>query len=175
MSPKSTPDVADVMDQLAGLAADSRLAQLRRQRPDVVRHLQRSDAAIFTPPNDGGLSAAERAAAALRVAILLRDARLQEHYRARVIEHGGSLLIASAADLAASAGEPRWRTILDHVDRLTTAPDSAQREHINALLASGLSPQALIALSQLVAYVNFQARVRAGLRLLGASHEQADA
>jgi len=51
----------------------------------------------------------------------------------------------------------------------------SQREHINALLASGLSPRALIALSQLVAYVNFQARVRAGLRLLGGTHEQADA
>jgi uncharacterized protein YciW len=92
-----------------------------------------------------------------------------------VIEHGGSLLIASAADLATTAGEPRWRTILGHVDRLTTTPDSAQREHINALLASGLSPQALVALSQVVAYVNFQARVCAGLRLLGGSHEQANA
>jgi CMD domain protein len=175
MSAMSTPDVPDVMDHLTGLAPDSRLGQLRRQRPDVVRHLQRSDAAIFTPADDGGLSAAERAAAALRVAVLLRDARLQEHYRARVIEHGGSLLIASAADLATPDGEPRWRSILGHVDRLTTAPDSAQREHINALLASGLSPRALIALSQLVAYVNFQARVRAGLRLLGGTHEQADA
>jgi CMD domain protein len=171
----STPDLPDVMDQLTGLAPDSRLGQLRRQRPDVVRHLQSSDGAIFTPPNDGGLSAAERAAAALRVAVLLRDVRLQEHYRARVIERGGSLLIASAADLATTAGEPRWRTILGHVDRLTTTPDSAQREHINALLASGLSPQALVALSQVVAYVNFQARVCAGLRLLGGSHEQANA
>ena len=175
MSPMSTPDVPDVMDQLTGLASESRLGQLRRQRPDVVHHLQRSDGAIFTPPNDGGLSAAERAAAALRVAVLLRDVRLQEHYRARLIEHGGSLLIASAADLATTAGEPRWRAILGHVDRLTTAPDSAQREHIDALFASGLSPQARVALSQLVAYVNVQARVRAGLRLLGGTDEQADA
>lgn len=175
MNPLSTPDLPDVMDQLTGLTPDSRLGQLRRQRPDVVGHLQRSDAAIFTPPSDGGLSVAERAAAALRVAVLLRDDRLQEHYRARVIEHGGNPLIASAADLATSAGEPRWRAILGHVDRLTRAPDSARREHIDALLASGLSPQALVALSQLVAYVNFQARVCAGLRLLGGSHEQADA
>ena len=110
---------------------------------------------------------AERAAAALRIAVLLRDARLQEHYRARVIEHGGGPLAASAADPSTAGRQPRWRTILGHVDRLTTNPDSARREHIDTLLASGLSPQAVIALSQLVAYVNFQARVRAGLRLLG--------
>jgi CMD domain protein len=169
MSPTPTPDVPDVpdvMDELAGLAADSRLAQLRRQRPDVVRHLQRSDAAIFTPCNDGGLSVAERAAAALRIAILLRDARLQEHYRARVIEHAGGQLAASAAEPSTAGRKPRWRIIPEHVDRLTTDPDSARREHIDSLLASGLSPQAVIALSQLVAYVNFQVCVRAGLRLL---------
>ena len=65
------------MDQLAGLAPDSPLALLRRQRPDVVRHLQGSDEAIFAPRDDGGLTVAERAAAALRIAVLLRDARLQ--------------------------------------------------------------------------------------------------
>ena len=167
MSPTPTADVRDVMDELAGLAPDSRLGQLRRQRPDVVRHLQRSDEAIFTPRNDGGLSAAERVAAALRIAVLLRDDRLQEHYRARAIEHDGAQLAASAADPSSAPREPRWQTILGHVDRLTSDPDSARREHIDALLASGLSPQAVIALSQLVAYVNFQARVRAGLRLLG--------
>ena len=134
MSLTPTPDVPDVMDNLAGLAADSRLAQLRRQRPDVVRNLQRSDEAIFTPRNDGGLSGAERAAAALRIAVLLRDARLQEHYRARVIEHGGGSLAASAADPSTAGRQPRWRTILGHVDRLTTNPDSARREHMTPCL-----------------------------------------
>src|SRR5262245_24505649 len=103
----------------------------------------------------------------LRIAVLLRDDRLQAHYRARAIEHGGAELAASAADPSTAGRELRWQHILAHVDRLTTDPNSARREHIDALLASGLSPRAVIALSQLVAYVNFQARVRAGLRLLG--------
>ena len=67
----------DVMDQLANLAPDSPLAELRRQRPDVVRHMQGSDEAIFSPADEAGLSRAERAAAALRIAILLRDGTLQ--------------------------------------------------------------------------------------------------
>ena len=57
----------DVMDTLAGLAEGSPLAALRRQRPDVVKHLQGSDNVIFSPQDDGGLARAERAAAALRV------------------------------------------------------------------------------------------------------------
>ena len=156
----STTPSPDVMDQLAGLAPDSPLALLRRQRPDVVRHLQGSDDAIFAPHDDGGLSAAERAAAALQVAVLLRDARLQAHYRARLET------LDPGRRLAAGAADARWRAVLAHVERVTLDPDSARRDHIDSLLAAGLSPRAVLALSQLIAYVNFQARVLAGLSML---------
>ena len=158
----------DVMDRLAGLTPDSPLGQLRRQRPDVVRHLQASDEAIFAPVNDGGLTIAERAAAALRIAILLRDQRLQEHYRTRLVpQDSDGRLTDSVRSNAQPPADARWRAIVAHVDRLTVDPDSARREHIDGLLASGLSPRAVLALSQLVAYVNFQSRVLAGLRILG--------
>src|SRR5512146_2523742 len=109
----STTPSPDVMDQLAGRAPDSPLALLRRQRPDVVRHLPGSDDAIFAPHDDGGLSAAERAAAALQVAALLRDARLQAHYRARLET------LDPGRRLAAGAADARWRAILAHVERVT--------------------------------------------------------
>ena len=48
----------DVMDTLANLPPDSPTAELRRQRPDVVRYLQASDEAIFAPKDDGGLQPA---------------------------------------------------------------------------------------------------------------------
>ena len=102
----STTATADVMDQLAGLAPDSPLALLRRQRPDVVRHLQGSDEAIFAPRDDGGLTPAERAAAALRVAVLLRDAALQEHYRARLDALDAGQRLAPSA----LGGSPAART-----------------------------------------------------------------
>ena len=38
----------DVIDTLAGISG-SALAELRRQRPDVVKHLQGSDDVIFAP------------------------------------------------------------------------------------------------------------------------------
>jgi CMD domain protein len=156
------------MDELAGLAPDSPLALLRRQRPDVVRHLQGSDDAIFEPGDDGGLTVAERAAVALRIAVLLRHTRLQEHYRTRLAASGSDPRLLSAAnDGAAGITDARLRLVFAHAERLTVDPDSARRAHIEELLAAGLSPRGLLALSQLTAYVNFQSRVLAGLIMLG--------
>src|SRR5215470_8461883 len=80
----SGEEATDVMDRLAGLAPGSALAELRRQRADVVEHLQASDAALFGPSEDGGLTRAERLAVAVRIAQLLSNGRLEEHYRARL-------------------------------------------------------------------------------------------
>jgi CMD domain protein len=157
----------DVMDRLAGLAPNSPLAELRRQRPDVVRHLQGSGDAIFSPKDDGGFTRAERAAAALRVAGLLRDSVLSEHYRARLAAFDPGAL-AETVEGGGRITEGRWDAILMHVDLVTRAPDSAERKDIGDLAAVGLSSQAILALSQLIAFVNFESRVLAGLRALGA-------
>jgi uncharacterized protein YciW len=148
----------DVMDQLAGLAPGSALTELRRRRPDVVAHIEASDKAIFAPQDDGGLGVAERAALALRIAILLRDAGLERHYRARAE--------ALPATTAARVADPRWQAMFAHVERVTVDPSSALSTHIEGLIDAGLSARAVIALSQLIAYVNFQARVLAGLNML---------
>jgi len=158
----------DVMDQLAGLTAGSPLAELRRQRPDVVRHLQGSDNAIFAPRDDGGLSRAERAAAALQVATILCDATLQRHYRTRL----NRLDPGKTPEPNPPAVTDRWSAIRTHVERVTTDPESARKADIDDLLTAGLSPHAVVSLSQLIAYVNFQSRVLAGLRMLRDPNEQ---
>jgi CMD domain protein len=161
-----TDTTPDVMDQLAGLTPVSPVFALRRQRPEVLRHVQGSDEAVFAPHDDGGLSRAERAAAALRVATLLHDPVLRDHYRARLVplDPGGALLGGVEQD--APPGDPRWAAVLAHVDRVTSDPDGAGRRHVDGLLAAGLSAHAAVSLSQVIAYVNFQARVLAGLRML---------
>lgn len=158
--------MSDVMDTLAGLPPGSPLAELRRQRRDVVKHLQGADDAIFSPQDDGGLTRAERAAAALRVATLLRDGALIAHYRARLAALDPSGTLARTVEGKARITEPRWDAVLAHVDLVTRGPGSAERRDIDNLLAAGLSSHAVVSLSQLVAYVNFQSRVLAGLRML---------
>src|SRR3954470_8477839 len=107
--------MSDVMDALAGLPPGSPLAELRRQREDVVRHLQGSDDVIFSPGDDGGLTRAERAAAALRIADLLRDPVLKAHYRARLaaLDPGGALV--STVEGGARITDARWDAIITHV------------------------------------------------------------
>ena len=156
----------DVMDYLAGLPPGSPLAALRRERPDVVKHLQGSDDVMFSPADDGGLTRAERAAAALRIAELLRDDALKAHYRARLAALDPSGTLARTVEGAARITDGRWDDILAHVDLVTRGPGSAERRDIDNLLAAGLSSHAVVSLSQLIAYVNFQSRVLAGLRAL---------
>jgi CMD domain protein len=160
------PGTRDVMDKLAGLSPGSPVAELRRQRPDVVRHLQASDDALFAPADDGGLTPAERAAAALRIAELMRDTTLTEHYRARLATLDPSGVLAKTVEGGARITEGRWDAILNHVDLVTRGPGSAERKDLDNLTAVGLSSRAIVALSQVIAYVNFQSRMLAGLRML---------
>src|SRR3984893_5214396 len=104
----------DVMDTLAGLPDGSAIAELRRQRPDVVRHLQGSDDAIFAPAHHGGFTRPEREAAALRVAALLRDGALEEHYQRRLVALGETNPLTGA----------RGETILALMDCATMSPGS---------------------------------------------------
>jgi CMD domain protein len=156
----------DVMDDLARLTADSPLGKLRRERPDIVKHLQGSDDVIFSPADDGGLMRTERAAAALRIAELLRDEALVAHYQARLSALDPSGALAKAVEGDARITEARWDAILAHVDLVTRGPGSATRDDIDELRAVGLSSHAIVSLSQLIAYVNFQSRVLAGVRML---------
>jgi uncharacterized protein YciW len=132
----------------------------------VVKHLQGSDDAIFAPADDGGFTRAERAAAALRVATLLRDGALEAHYSARLAALDPSGALAGTVQGKAEITEVRWDAMLAHVDLVTRGPGRAERQDIENLLAAGLSSHAIVSLSQLIAYVNFQSRVLAGLRML---------
>ena len=84
----------DVIDAAIGLAADSAVGVLRRQRPDFVRYSQGSHDVLMAPADPGGVSLAERAAVALHVASIEQDSALVAHYQARLDE------LAEETDLA---------------------------------------------------------------------------
>jgi CMD domain protein len=163
--------MTDVIDDVAGIAEGSRLFELRRQKPDLVRYSEGSHAVLLAPAAPGGLSLAERAAVALRMAVLHQADGLAAHYRARLHAVGGAALVAAAErgpdtptlDLPPSA---RVAAILYHAARLMAHPESATPAHLEALLAVGLAPRDIVTLSQLIAFVSYQVRVLAGLRVL---------
>ncbi len=159
----------DVLNALAGIAPDSALAAIRALRPDVVRHTQGSYAALLAPTKAVGLTLAERAKVALRVARLEGNATLADHYRHRLTQlHVDGETIAGVEQFPAGPTlEPRVAAILQHVDRLTGEPGAATQTHLTQLQAHGLSVREIVTLSQLIAFLSFQVRVLTTVTALG--------
>ncbi len=145
---------ADLLNVLIGARPGSKLAALRAQRPDILRHTQGGHDVLLSPGDPGGLSLAERALVARRVAELVGHAPLTAHYQALLDARG------------TPPPGPRTAAILAHAERLATAPGSATKAHLAALDAVGLTPRDIVALAQLVAFVAYQVRVAVGLSLL---------
>jgi uncharacterized protein YciW len=92
---------------------------------------------------------------------------LRDHYGARLAELDASDTLRRTAEAGPRVvTDPRWAVVLAHVDRVTSEPDSAEKRHLDELAEAGLGPHAVVSLSQLIAFVNFQSRVLAGLRAL---------
>ena len=164
----ATGDTEDTLNRLAGLTPDSPVARLRAARPEVVRAAQASDRALLEADDMAGVSRHEREMIALRIAVLTSSPVVVARHRARLRD-----LDASDAALTAienfpdgPALSPREQAILRYTDRLTTEPGTAAPEHIAALKAAGLGPREIVTIAQLIALLNFQVRLVAGLRLL---------
>jgi uncharacterized protein YciW len=136
----------DLIDELAGIVPGSKLDALRAMRPDVRSSLAGYEAAIFQ--GESGLTTAERHAVAQHVAELNAEAALAAHYKAR------------AGDSA------RLPVLRDYATLITRTPDLATPGAIEKLMQAGLAPRDVVMLGQLIAHLNMQARLLAGLRLL---------
>lgn len=146
----------DAVDWLAGIAPGSPLSALRDRRPEARHHTEGSYRVLLDPVDPGGVSVAERAAIARRVAELNADTALAAHYAERLAGTG-------------KAPSARLTAILRHVELLTLEPRGATPADLDLLRAVGLAERDIVTVSQLVAFVNHQVRLLAGLRLLGAT------
>jgi uncharacterized protein YciW len=146
-----------------------RLAAALSARTEIFGLSEASHAAVLTPAAPGGLSHTERAALAARMARRNGDDALARHYEALLARSGAAPDVAAIAYPAVRPKSPRLAAIVRHIDLLTTEPRSASRADIEALKAAGIAEPDIVRLSELAAFVNYQARVIAGLRLLKAT------
>ena len=157
--------MSDVIDQAAGLVPEEALYQTRRLRPEFVEGAEACRLSVLTPEDEQGLPAVLRLALAQRMAVLNADEPLQRDYHVQL-----AVLNPSDALLALAAGNPvneePLATIARHADMVTQHPIQATEQHIRLLEQAGLSNPQIVALSELIAFVNFQTRVAAGLRLM---------
>jgi uncharacterized protein YciW len=137
----------DIIAELAGAAAAPVLAH----RADLMAASLRNERAVMTPDDPGGLSHAARRGLARRIALLNGSPALAAHY--------------AIADYPPEDGA-RWDAILRHVDLVTVHPKDATRADIDTLRAAGVAEPDIVRLSQVIAFVNYQVRVIAGLRVI---------
>lgn len=190
---------ADVIEGLAGLAPGSPVAALRLGRTQARDNAQASARALFEPAEPGGFTRAERFAVAAFVAGLHRDEPALAHYRARLAAEAPALAgpiereaargrtegpygrypagrlsredragpVFAVADWTALG--PRLPAALEHAHLLVLRPREASAEALRPLVEAGWSTAEIVTLSQLVAFLSFQIRAAAGLRVLAAA------
>jgi uncharacterized peroxidase-related enzyme len=154
----------DVIDQLAGLAPDSPVAALRREKPDLVAFAQGSDQSLLEPAEPGDLSLLERHAVAYRVGLLTGFPAVEKRHRRRLLDFGRTDLASHVERYPDARLEPRLAAIIRHTDLVTLRPGAAGPEDIEALHAAGLTPKAVVTLGQLLGFLGYQIRAIAVAR-----------
>ncbi|AOJ88699.1 hypothetical protein WS87_18310 [Burkholderia sp. MSMB0856] len=165
LPPAAAPDTIDV---IAGLRESDAVAMLRRARDKVLLHTRLGEAALFDAALPD-LSLIERLHAARYVAQRSNAHALAATYRARLIDAGGTPDDIARSDADAFDALPRrLGALLAHARRLTLSPVDARPSDLDALKSAGFTTPAIVALSQLVAFVAYQLRVAAAARALQA-------
>lgn len=155
-----------LIETLVSVRPGTALAAAMEKRAEILRLSEAAHDAVLLPRDPGGLSHGLRAALAARMARQNRNPALASHYDT-LVARAGEPATASLADPRTNGAEPRIAEIVRHADRLTVAPRDATRAHVDALRQVGLTDADIVRLAELAAFVNYQVRVIAGLKLLG--------
>ncbi|MBC8281693.1 MAG: hypothetical protein H8E48_12985 [Chloroflexi bacterium] len=151
-----------VVAKAAGITADSKLASVFSGRADLMELTENSHEASLRPKQSGGLSHAERAGLACRMAKLNNEAILAAHYES-LFGDGSQALSDTAFD---GGSDARLKAIVRHTDLVTTNPKTAVAGDVAALQSVGMNDPDIVRLSELIAFVSYQIRVVQSLRLM---------
>ncbi|QPF85176.1 hypothetical protein IC762_02235 [Bradyrhizobium genosp. L] len=154
-----------LIETFAGVAPGSKLGEAMTMRAEILRLSEAAHDAVLLPRDPGGLSHALRAALAARMSRHVGNDDLAGHYD-NYLAHSGDLDVAPLAHPKGLSGEPRLDAVARHTDLLTVAPREATRQDIERLKAAGVSEPDIVRLAELAAFVNYQLRVIAGLKVL---------
>lgn len=152
----------------AGIGAGHPLTDMLAGREDIFTMTQQAHDAALMPEEPGGLSHGLRAALACRMARAAGSDALAGHFAEMAAAAGGAEDEARTADAAFDGGADPWLSaIVRHTDLVTTDTKSVSANDIEALKAAQVSEDDIVRLSELAAFVSYQARVAVGLKLMG--------
>ena len=151
-----------IVAKASGITTGSRLAGVLSLRGDILELTENSHEACLRPNQPGGLTHSERAGLACRIAKRNNEVALTRHYE-RMFGVGSQALSDTGFD---GGGDTRLKAIIRHTDLVTLNPKEATADDISALRSVGLDDADIVRLSELIAFLSYQIRVVAGLRLM---------
>ena len=132
------------------------------QRRDIFEKTQAAEIAVLTPTDPGGLSHDLRHALAARIAALHGETAQAARYATGVTDPA----FAPLADKAGVSADAQIQAMLTFTDAVSTSPREITAEDVTALQGAGISDADIVRLAELNAFLAYQLRLIAGLRLL---------
>jgi len=156
-------DIFDtIVAKAAGISKSSPLKGALALRSDILELTEKSHKASLRPNQSGGLNHATRAGLACRIAKRNNESVLARHYET-MFSVGSQEFANTEFD---GGNDARSKAIIRHTDLVTLNPKEATADDISALRDAGLCDADIVRLSELIAFVSYQIRVVAGLRLM---------
>lgn len=147
---------------VAGIPRQGKLSDALAARANVLAMTQAAEEAILAPRDAGAWSHDLRAAIAARVARLNGDAAAAARYAARMRTQDYAAITDPADDGAALGLAP----VLRFVDRVAARTRDIAAADITALREGGIADADIVRLCELNAFLSYQLRLIAGLRLM---------
>ena len=144
---------------VSGVSTESSLGEAVSTRSNIFVMTQLAESAVLRPLEYGMFPHEVRAALAYRIAISAGETRLAEYYAASLGDKfnlSDSIMIES---------EPE-SNLIPFVDKAANDTKNIVAEDISKLQAVGISDADIVRLCELIAFVAYQVRVAAGLRLM---------
>ncbi len=146
--------------------AEKAFERFRNFRPEFVSGAEVCESALLAPANDQGLARPLRLALSLRMAKALGVSSLVSTLTKAIETEGSTPPLIAIADGQDEVLDAFHTAIVHHADLITVTPRDATRQDLEALQQAGLTIPQIIALSELIAFINFEARIIAGLAAL---------
>ena len=150
----------DTILGLAGISDKGPLAVAVGHRANIFEMTATAEQAVLRPKDPGRWPHTLRAALAARIAALNTEEDLARHY---AVDAGQFAGLADPNDDGVRVG---FGAVVAHIDKVATRTKDVNAADIEALQDAGVSDADIVRLCELNAFLAYQLRVVAGLRLM---------
>lgn len=147
----------------AGITASNPIATAIQERGEIFAKTATAEEAVLRPRQPGLLTHDLRAALAARIAAANGEADEAARYAATVQDSA----VQALATPGTSSDDAWVQAIVVFTDKVATNPRDIIAEDITALKAAGVEDADIVRAAELNAFLAYQLRLIAGLRLLG--------